>query len=177
MASLVTHPIVPLSIALAAGSKAIPYKLMLLGVIFSMLPDADVIAFRFGIPYGHMLGHRGLSHSLLFAFMLAALCTRLPAFRAHRIRTLLYLFVAAASHGILDAMTTGGKGVGFFIPLTAERYFFTFRPIEVSPLTAREFFTARGREIFTSELQFVWLPSALVVLGGWSARQLFRGRA
>ena len=34
-----------------------------------MLPDADVIGFRLGVPYGGMLGHRGLTHSLIFACM------------------------------------------------------------------------------------------------------------
>ncbi len=34
-----------------------------------MLPDA-VLAFKFGIAYGGGVGHRGFTHSLLFAFVL-----------------------------------------------------------------------------------------------------------
>ena len=33
----------------------------------AMLPDADVVAFKLGIPYGATWGHRGASHSLVFA--------------------------------------------------------------------------------------------------------------
>ena len=32
-----------------------------------MLPDADVFGLLVGIPYDSMFGHRGLTHSLLFA--------------------------------------------------------------------------------------------------------------
>ena len=32
----------------------------------ALLPDADVIAFKLGIPYSAPWGHRGATHSLLF---------------------------------------------------------------------------------------------------------------
>lgn len=176
MASLVTHPIVPLSLALAAGQKTIPWQLVLLGMLASMLPDADVIAFRLGIPYGHMLGHRGLSHSLVFAVLLAVVIAGLDRFKARRLATFLFIFAATASHGMLDALTTGGKGVGFLIPFTDERYFFSIRPILVSPLTAHEFFTARGLAILISEIQAVWAPCAAVAICGIFYRRL-TGRA
>jgi inner membrane protein len=40
-----------------------------------MLPDADVLAFKFGVAYGNMFGHRGFTHSLLFAFVVPILVT------------------------------------------------------------------------------------------------------
>lgn len=172
MASLITHPVVPVAIAIAAGKKQIDYRLLLIGILASMLPDADVIAFRFGIPYGHMLGHRGLSHSLVFAALFAAAIAYFDAFYGHRLKVFLFVFAATASHGVLDALTTGGKGVGFFIPFTGERYFFSLRPIEVSPLTAREFFTGRGLAILASEIKAVWLPCAIVAIGGYSLRRI-----
>lgn len=176
MASLITHPVVPVALAVAAGKNHIPFKLLLVGMLASMLPDADVIAFRFGIPYGHMLGHRGLSHSLLFAILLAAAVACIDAFKERRLRVFLFIFAATASHGVLDALTTGGKGVGFFIPFTGERYFFTLRPIEVSPLTAHEFFTGRALAILASEVQAVWLPCAILAMGGYTLRRI-RARA
>ena len=33
----------------------------------SVLPDVDFVAFMVGIPYPHPFGHRGMTHSLLFA--------------------------------------------------------------------------------------------------------------
>lgn len=164
MASLITHPVIPFALGVALGRKTIPLRVLFLGMIYSMLPDADVAAFKFGIPYEHMLGHRGFSHSLLFAVCLGGCTAFLPAFTQMRFRIFLFLFIATASHGFLDAMTTGGKGVGFFIPFTDERYFFSLRPILVSPLTVKGFFTARGWKIFQSELVWVWLPAASAAL-------------
>ena len=39
----------------------------------AVLPDADVLAFSFGVPYHHVLGHRGFTHSFFFAAALAVL--------------------------------------------------------------------------------------------------------
>lgn len=164
MASLVTHPIVPFSIGVALGRKNIPLRALFLGMILSMVPDADVVAFRFGIPYEHMLGHRGLSHSIMFATGVALLCAMLPVFRDMRVRLFFFFTVAMASHGFLDAMTSGGKGVGFFVPFDPTRYFLPLRPILVSPLSVKGFFTERGWAIFKSELLWVWLPCALAGL-------------
>src|SRR4051812_12998583 len=41
-------------------------------VTCSVLPDADSIGFHAGVPYGALWGHRGMTHSLLFAAVLAA---------------------------------------------------------------------------------------------------------
>jgi membrane-bound metal-dependent hydrolase YbcI (DUF457 family) len=40
-----------------------------LTVACCLLPDVDVIGLIVGIPYEHVMGHRGFSHSLLFAVM------------------------------------------------------------------------------------------------------------
>jgi len=161
LASLITHPIVPVTLGLAAGQSNIPLKLLFVGILFSMLPDADVIAFRFGIPYEHMLGHRGFTHSLAFAAIIAAV-----AARAIRVswRVFIFLFLCAASHGLLDAMTTGGEGVGFLIPFSEERYFFSWRPIRVSPIGVKAFFSERGWAVLKSEIVWVWVPCAMIVV-------------
>ena len=38
-----------------------------MGAICTIVPDFDVIGFAFGVSYGDVLGHRGFTHSLLFA--------------------------------------------------------------------------------------------------------------
>jgi inner membrane protein len=54
-----------------------------------------------------------------------------------------YLFLATASHGVLDAMTDGGLGVAFFSPFDNRRYFLPWRPIVVSPISIARFFSGR----------------------------------
>ena len=85
-----------------------------------MAPDLDVVAFRFGIPYEHPLGHRGLWHSVPFAAAVAGLLTFSlfphPRPDFSRWRAFIFLFLATASHGILDAFTNGGLGVALLSP-------------------------------------------------------------
>jgi inner membrane protein len=85
-------------------------------------------------------------------------------------RLLLFLFLATASHGVLDAMTTGGLGVAFFAPFDAGRYFLPWRPIEVSPLGVGRFLGARGVRVLASEALWVWLPAALLTASAWWLR-------
>ena len=128
-----------------------------------MLPDIDVVGFRYGIPYSHALGHRGFTHSLLFAVVLGAVSvwTLFPAARKSR-RMFLHLsallVLAIASHGLLDAMTDAGLGVGFFIPFDDTRYFASWRPLETSPLSIARFLDGSGIEILLNEMRWVWLP-------------------
>jgi len=146
-----------------------------LGAVCSMAPDIDVIGFRFGIHYGDLLGHRGLSHSLAFAAAFASLAyiatfsSLLPP--VHRGLVWLYLFLATASHGLLDAMTDGGLGIAFFSPFDTTRYFFSFTPIAVSPIGAG-FFSARGFSVLLSEFRWVWLPSFVFAALAIFARRL-----
>jgi inner membrane protein len=67
-------------------------------------------------------------------------------------------------------MTSGGIGVAFFAPFSSERYFFPWRPIRVSPIAVRSFFSAQGLAILRSELLWVWLP---VLMGGLLGARLW----
>lgn len=140
----------------------------------TILPDVDVIAFRFGIPYGAMFGHRGFLHLLVFAALLSVVLVgffaRFGVRRSSRLALFVYFFLCTASHGVFDAMTSGGLGVAFFAPFSAERYFLPWRPIRVSPLSVSGFFSARGLAIIRSELVWVWLP---VLAGGLVGARLW----
>lgn len=131
-----------------------------------MAPDLDVLSFAFGIPYEHPLGHRGLWHGIPFAALFAGLVCIAAFPRAQpefsRILAWLYLFLATASHGLLDTFTNGGLGVALLSPFDDARTFAPFRPIEVSPLGLRAFLSARGVEVLVSELLWVWLPFGVV---------------
>jgi inner membrane protein len=134
--------------------------------ICSMLPDADVIGFGFGIRYGDLLGHRGLSHSLLFAVLTGMVVGRMHGGSA---ATSIYFALVTASHGVLDAFTDGGLGVAFFSPFDSHRYFFPWRPIEVSPI-GPGFFSPRGLRVLASELRWIWMPSAVLAIVAWAWR-------
>ncbi len=74
-----------------------------------------------------------------------------------------FVFICAASHPLLDAMTSGGLGVALAWPWSEQRFFAPWRPIRVSPF-APQFFSARGIATLLSELRWVWLPLAGAVV-------------
>ena len=93
--------------------------------------------------------------------------------RLGRLPLVLYFTLVTLSHPLLDAMTNGGLGVALFAPFSAQRYFFPFRPIEVSPIGMR-FFSERGLEVLASEVVWVWLPGLLIYLAAKVYRKLSR---
>jgi inner membrane protein len=103
----------------------------------ALLPDADVIAFVFRIPYSAPWGHRGATHSFVFSALVAvgiALLAR--RFRFPALRVGLLAFLALASHGLLDALTDGGLGAALLWPFSNERFFAPVRPLPVAPIGA-----------------------------------------
>jgi inner membrane protein len=164
MASAFSHIAIPIVLYVAGRDRAISFRLFALGAILSVLPDADVIAFSFGIPYASPWGHRGFTHSLFFAAALALFFTLYKdLLRSSRPSIFLVAFVSCASHALLDALTNGGLGVALLWPLSEERFFFPFRPIEVSPIGIANFFTERGLKVIVSE--FRWVIAPAIVLG------------
>jgi inner membrane protein len=173
MPTVLTHPAVPLAMAIGLGGTRISKRLMLAGVVASMLPDLDVIAFRFGIPYAAEFGHRGFSHSLLFALIVALAGACLFGFlRSTFLRSFLFLSVATASHGVLDALTNGGLGIAFLWPWSAERYFAPVRVIEVAPIGLSRFLSPRGAAVLWSEFLWVWAPLMAIAVGAAVFRHL-----
>jgi inner membrane protein len=162
MASVFGHAIVGYTITKAASIKN--YKwLLLLAILSSVLPDLDVLTFNFGIPYSHPFGHRGFTHSIVFAIIWAILLMLLFG-KQNRVLWFIVIFFSTVFHGILDAMTTGGKGIGFFIPFNNERFFFPFRPIQVSPLRIEKFFSEWGIQVILSEVKYILIPCIIVLL-------------
>jgi len=175
MASAFSHAITAYAIGRGMSMRE-SLKFWLLGITCAVLPDADVIGFRLGIPYGHPFGHRGFTHSFLFALLLAlfvvkVFCGQHNFFSREGLLLLVYFFLATASHGILDALTNGGLGVEFFYPFSTHRYFFPFRPVQVSPLDAGSFFSRRGIAILKSEFIWIWIPSLAVILFSFLVRR------
>jgi len=134
MPSVFSHAVAALALGPAFCRAGWPAGVWWAGALCAVLPDVDVVGFYAGVPPGSVLGDGGLTHSLAFAAALAAVLTPLLlAQRAGRGRLWCYLFLATASHGVLDAMTDGGIGVAFWAPFDAGRYDLPWRPIVVSP--------------------------------------------
>lgn len=165
MASAFSHAVAALSIGTCFYRPQIPKHVWVAGVLCSVVPDLDVIGFRFGIRYGDFWGHRGFTHSLVFAALLAGIVFFVVFRRGMsgvgRFALLAYIFLATVSHGVLDAMTNGGLGVAFFAPFDSSRYFLPWRPIYVSPIAVHRFFSARGYAVLRSELLWIWVPAIL----------------
>lgn len=170
MPTIFTHAAIPALLGTAAGKQRLSRPLLCAGVIASMLPDTDVLGFRLGIAYAAPFGHRGAFHSLLFGLLMATVAALLH----RRLRTtakcaFAFVGVSALSHPLLDMLTNGGLGIALGWPLTDQRYFFPWRPIQVSPIGAR-FFSARGWSVIESELLWVWLPTSVLALILWRWR-------
>jgi inner membrane protein len=153
-----------LAVGLAAARFRTPRKVsrpsavdMFFWSALSLLPDADVLSFRLGIPYAAPFGHRGFTHSLFFAVLLGVLVIwtrrrlQSPAWGAG-----LLAMLVVASHPLLDTMTDGGLGCALFWPFSNARYFAPFTPIPVAPL-GRDLLSLKGLQVAAVEL-LLFLP-------------------
>jgi inner membrane protein len=162
MPTVYTHAVVGLGLGKLFTGRRIPWSFWGLAAFLPVLPDCDVFLNR---TYGTMLGHRGFSHTLLFAAVIGlavAACT-FKYFKAPFWDLAGFFFAVTASHGILDAFTNGGYGIPLFWPFSSVR-FGPWGPIQVAdigfewpnPITSRS---------LRHELMYVWLPLAVVVGG------------
>ena len=175
MPTLFTHAVVAGAANQVCAPKLFATRFLFYSVFCSVVPDADVAAFYLGIPYEHVLGHRGFTHSLTFAFLLAAVVVS-TGFPQARILSRLwwkwvaYFFCLTASHGVFDALTDGGHGIAFFAPFDNTRYFLPWRPLPVSPIGASAFFTEYGFRVLFMEIICVWLPAGLIFMAAGRRR-------
>jgi inner membrane protein len=102
--------------------------------LLAMLPDADLVMLTFGLPDHGAVGHRGASHSLLVAVVIGLVVALL----ARRIgwpplRTSIAATLAVASHGLLDALGRGGRGIPLLWPVSNVRFVAPWRFLPDAP--------------------------------------------
>lgn len=163
MPTIFSHGVAAAALLTAFPQRAVSRGVLTLGIACAIAPDIDVVAIPFGARSGDIFGHRGFTHSLLFAAVLAsgglAGAVRAWPSIAHRCAIWFYLFLAAASHGLLDALTSRhGLGIPFFWPFDTTRYFLPFTPVAMSPL-GTHFFSGRGLLVLLNEIWWIWTPS------------------
>ena len=161
MPTIFSHTVIP--IAMSLGARRISHRLLFAGIAASIVPDLDTLGFRFGVAYAHEFGHRGFTHSVVFALALAIFAALFaPELRTKRMTAFIFIFVATASHGLLDMFTNGGLGVALFWPFTDARYFFPLRMIDVSPIGLRGFLGQPGIRALKSEVLWIWIPALIL---------------
>lgn len=177
MASIITHSLVGLSAAYLMPADWRSKTFIIVATIAPSLPDLDVLGFYAGVPYDSFFGHRGFFHALLFSFLLGILLAMLIRFiEAKQIglgKLGLFLGIIICTHGLLDAMTTGGHGIALFSPFNNERIFLPWRVIQVSPMHLSQFFSKWGWEVLKSEMIWVWFPLTLLVAAQKLGSSLF----
>lgn len=121
------------AIGQAAFSRKLGRHAVWVGALLGALPDADVISGAFG-PWASMVHHRGATHSLLFAPVMAPLfgwaayrllerrgvAAREPRDRRQLVRWMHLAFWALITHPLLDWCTS--YGTQLLWPLSNERF-------------------------------------------------------
>ena len=168
MPTLLAHTFIAGAACKSFVKEKNPLRYWRIAVVCSVIPDADVLGFRFGISYGAFFGHRGFFHSIVFAWIIAFFAV-LFFVRNYRLfsgkwwRYVLFFFIIGASHGILDAFTDGGLGIALLSPFTSERFFFPWTPIPVSPIGLRQFIHYGGLQVIVWEILFIWFPMVAII--------------
>ncbi len=177
MASAFSHALAAVTLGKLYSGKKQAAKFWVLGIVCGIFPDLDVLSFKFGIPYSHMFGHRGITHSFFFALVFGGLIAwaffREDIYKGrNRLKLWAYFFACTASHGILDALTTGGRGVAFWAPFSGERIFLPWKVIRVSPISVSDFFGEWGIRVLKSELYWIGIPCFVLLFSVWLFRKL-----
>lgn len=179
MPSIFAHTVAGAALATAAFSpRPAPRRVWIAAAILAAVPDVDAIGRPFGnlaieAPFG---GHRGFTHSVMFALVFGAITTwgffRAPEWSGLHRRLFLALALAIASHDVLDALSTIGNGVAFWAPFSWTHYEFVWQPLgEIGPGPRGQ---ERAFDIVANEVIWVGLPSLTVLA---LARVIRRARA
>jgi inner membrane protein len=108
---------------LHAGADGPRARATLALTALATFPDVDILARRLGALRDSAWLHRGASHSLLVAAVAGiAAAVIMGGLGRSRWRMAVTGVLVAASHGILDAFTSGGAGIMLLWPLTEARF-------------------------------------------------------
>lgn len=175
MPTIFSHAVFAAVAGKAFLKKPVSFWFWFLTAVCAIIPDADVIGYSFGVQRGSMFAHRGFTHSIVFAVLFgvfaALIARRFLQTPLSFARLSVFFSLATLSHPLLDMLTDGGPGAALFAPFTNERFFFPWRPIEVSPMGLR-FFSPRGITVILSEFVWVWLPAIVIFVSAIVFRKI-----
>ena len=168
MPSIVAHAVAGAALAITAFSpRPVPRRVWITAAVIAAVPDVDA----FGRPFGNLAtetffgGHRGVTHSVVFALVLAAIVAwgffRTSPWIELQPRLWVAFALAVASHGVLDALSIIGNGVAFWAPFSWTHYEFVWKPLgEIGPGPRGP---ERAFDFVANEFLWVGLPALIVV--------------
>ena len=166
MPTPITHIVAGIAAATPARLRPTPRRFWFYAAFCAALPDIDIIWSPYGIATDSMWGHRGITHSLPFAIVVAGLVARYgfagTYWKGFRLRFWLAFALAGMTHGVLDSLTQFAGWVALFAPFTARRYFIPFQPVHWygPPFTVHSI--GELARMGATEMVDVWLPSLVV---------------
>jgi len=166
MSSLFGHALAGLTISAAFAQGRPPRRTWIFAAACAVAPDLDWFTTFLPSADGTSLAHRGMSHSLIAAALLAA-AAMLIGFRPHlrNLRHWACMLCAAFSHGLLDACTFGGTGVAFLLPFSKARFVCLWQPLFVSPIPLSGKLLDWLLFSLGTELVWIGIPAILVFAG------------
>lgn len=171
MATIYTHAVVGLGMGCVYARRPMRVLFWVLAGLLPVVPDLDSLS---SADYGTPLGHRGFTHSLIFALWLGALAASLT-FRYLGVRfgpLALFFFAVIASHPLLDAMTRGGESIPFFWPIAGRQG--NWGPIPLSDF-AFGLPDPTASRAMRFEMLWIWLPTLALCTAFWGWRR-YRAR-
>jgi inner membrane protein len=121
----ISHAAVGCAIAAWTQRAAPSGRVCAVAAACAALPDIDVIGWPLHLSDASLFSHRGITHSLAFALVTAAVV----AWTQRDTRLFFILGLALLSHGFLDALSTYSLGVAFLAPFTMQRFRFLWTPL------------------------------------------------
>ncbi|HEV8597758.1 MAG TPA: metal-dependent hydrolase [Gemmatimonadales bacterium] len=172
MPFLLSHSLAGTALGVAPFPERVPKRIWWLAPLCAAIPDLDTVWGYRMVGSDSWFAHRGITHTPVFAGLLAALVVKLafPEVRSGKERWRLWaaLCLATLSHGLLDALSGYGAGIPFCFPFSTERYFFRWRPITASPDAYGHGIARLLLKSIRPELLWIWLPAAFLLgLSTW----------
>lgn len=155
-----------------------PARFWWFAALCAAIPDIDYVWTTQGLAHDSMWAHRGITHSVPAAIVLGDLAAWFgfdgSYWKGFRTRLWVALSLAAVTHGLLDSLTTYALGVAFFAPFSAERFYFTWRPLAGIPPDWAHSRLARVTYQAGMEFVFIWIPAFALLLVALKARRIGR---
>jgi len=134
MPTPIAHAIVSIPLAKTIMRENNSKKILFWSVFCATIADIDLIGLFLSLPVNSLLGHRGFTHSIFFAFFIS-LSVCLIFFREFNFKEkrfyflFINFFLIGLTHPILDALTSKYYGVALLSPFSNYRFAWPWSPI------------------------------------------------